>query len=638
MNVTELLANAELPEEVAQLLRDARSVTVARGVDDLEAIACGPDGRESTTVSYDLPDGSRVDEVDVVRLSNGVGANYREPYMRRRDPECMVVADTQPSDKPRFADRYGYEFSELKRETFEWLEGQDLAVFAFEMGQPGLGADAMAICPVNAGFFAFGLALLQGAVDIEALGRRFEPATVIYVAPPFRHTHFGGKQVVVHERSELHEIFSYNLYPGPSAKKGVYGALIELGEQEGWVTAHCSTVRVMTPYDNLVTFMHEGASGGGKSEMLQQPHRLPDGRLLMGKNTVTGEKRYLEIPRTCDLLPVCDDMALCHPSIQRPDGKLGLTDAESGWFVRVDHITEYGTDPDLEHLTVHPDRSLLFLNVRSVVGGTGLIWEHVEDAPDQPCPNPRVVVPREVVPGVVSGDVPVDIRSFGVRTPRCTREKPSYGILGMFHILPPALAWLWRLVAPRGHANPSIVDTEGMTSEGVGSYWPFTLGRKVAQANLLLDQFRASAATRYVLTPNQHIGAWETSFMPQWLMRDYLARRGMAPFRSDQIVPSRCPLLGYALQNMRIEGASIHHWFLEVDTQPEVGTEAFDEGARILTEFFHRELRKFLQPELDYAGREIIECCLADEPIEAYESLVPGIDQKGSNVVVKVLT
>ncbi len=638
MNVTELLANAALPEEVAQLLRDARSVTVARGVDDLEAIACGPDGRESTTVSYDLPDGSRVDEVDVVRLSNGVGANYREPYMRRRDPECMVVADTQPSDKPRFADRYGYEFSELKRETFEWLEGQDLAVFAFEMGQPGLGADAMAICPVNAGFFAFGLALLQGAVDIETLGRRFEPATVIYVAPPFRHTHFGGKQVVVHERSELHEIFSYNLYPGPSAKKGVYGALIELGEQEGWVTAHCSTVRVMTPYDNLVTFMHEGASGGGKSEMLQQPHRLPDGRLLMGKNTVTGEKRYLEIPRTCDLLPVCDDMALCHPSIQRPDGKLGLTDAESGWFVRVDHITEYGTDPDLEHLTVHPARSLLFLNVRSVVGGTGLIWEHVEDAPDKPCPNPRVVVPREVVPGVVSGDVPVDIRSFGVRTPRCTREKPSYGILGMFHILPPALAWLWRLVAPRGHANPSIVDTEGMTSEGVGSYWPFTLGRKVAQANLLLDQFRASAATRYVLTPNQHIGAWETSFMPQWLMRDYLARRGMAPFQSDQIVPSRCPLLGYALQNMRIEGASIHHWFLEVDTQPEVGIEAFDEGARILTEFFHRELRKFLQPELDYAGREIIECCLAGESIEAYESLVPGIDQKGSNVVVKVLT
>jgi hypothetical protein len=547
--------------------------------------------------------------------------------MRRRDPECMVVADSKPSDKPRFCDRFDYDFATLKDETFEWLKQQDLAIFGFEMGRPGLGADALAICPANAGFFAFGLGLLQGIVDIESLSRQFKPATIIYVAPPFRHTHFGGKQVVVHERSGLHEIFSYNLYPGPSAKKGVYGALIELGEQQGWVTAHCSTVRVMTPYDNLVTFMHEGASGGGKSEMLQQPHRLPDGRLLMGRNTVTGEERHLEIPRTCDLYPVCDDMALCHPAIQTGGGKLGITDAESGWFVRVDHIREYGTDPDLEHLTVHPDRSLLFLNVRAVVGGTGLIWEHVEDEPGTPCPNPRVIVPRSIVPHVVSEPLQVDVRSFGVRTPPCTRDNPSYGILGMFHLLPPALAWLWRLVAPRGHANPSIVDTGGMTSEGVGSYWPFTTGKRVAQANLLLSQFQSTPATRYVLTPNQHIGAWKTGFMPQWLMRDYLARRGVAPFRSDQVIASRCPLLGYALQNMRIEGTSIHHWFLEVDTQPEVGPEVFDEGARILTEFFHRELQQYLQPELDDAGRKIIECCLSNGSIEDYEKLMPGLDQ-----------
>lgn len=490
----------------------------------------------------------------------------------------------------------------------------------------------MAICPANAGFFAFGLGLLQGVVDVEDLGWRFTPATIIYVAPPFRHTHFDGKQVVVHERSRVHEIFSYNLYPGPSAKKGVYGALIELGEQQGWVTAHCSTVRVITPYDNTVTFMHEGASGGGKSEMLQQPHRLPDGRLLMGRNAVTGEKRYLEIPRTCDLFPVCDDMALCHPSIQKAGGRLSVADAENGWFVRVDHIKEYGTDPDLERLTVHPGCSLLFLNVRAVIAGTGLIWEHVEDAPGQVCPNPRVIVPRDIVPNVVNESVQVDVRSFGVRTPRCTREQPSYGILGMFHILPPALAWLWRLVAPRGHANPSIVDTGGMTSEGIGSYWPFTAGSKVVQANLLLGQFREAPATRYVLTPNQHIGVWETGFMPQWLMRDYLARRGLAPFRSDQIIPSRCSLLGYALQNMRIEGTSIHHWFLEVDTQPEVGPEAFDAGARILTEFFHGELRKFLHPELDPAGREIIECCLSNGDVTEFERLLPGIDQ--ANAIV----
>jgi hypothetical protein len=194
--------------------------------------------------------------------------------------------------------------------------------------------------------------------------------------------------------------------------------------------------------------------------------------------------------------------------------------------------------------------------------------------------------------------------------------------MGMFHVLPPALAWLWRLVAPRGHANPSIVDTGGMTSEGVGSYWPFTIGQKVAQANLLLEQIRNAPTTRYVLTPNQHIGAWETSFMPQWLMRDYLARRGVAPFRAGQLTPARCPLLGYALQSMRIEGTFIHHWFLEVDTQPEVGPEAYDQGARILTEFFHEQLGKFHQPDLDPLGQEIIDCCLDHGRLEDYEALI----------------
>ena len=103
---------------------------------------------------------------------------------------------------------------------------------------------------------------------------------------------------MVHHRLDgLHELFSYNLYPGPSAKKGVYGMLLDLGEREGWMTAHCSTVQVITPYDNVVTIMHEGASGGGKSEMLEQAHRETDGRLLLGENLVTGERRYLEIPQ-----------------------------------------------------------------------------------------------------------------------------------------------------------------------------------------------------------------------------------------------------------------------------------------------------------------------------------------------------
>jgi hypothetical protein len=268
----------------------------------------------------------------------------------------------------------------------------------------------------------------------------------------------------------------------------------------------------------------------------------------------------------------------------------------------------------------------LFLNVDAVAGGTGLIWEHIQDAPGKPCPNPRVIVPRELIPGVIEGKVEIDIRSFGVRTPPCTKETPSYGILGLMHVLPPALAWLWRLVAPRGYANPSIVGGDAMSSEGVGSYWPFSTGRKITQANLLLKQFQEARDTRYVLTPNQHVGSWETGFMPQWLVRDYLARRGHAHFRSDQIVPSRCSLLGYSLQSMRIEGDMVPRWFLQVDTQPEVGQEAFDRGAEILTEFFHQQLNKFLQPDLIPLGRAIIECCLNGGTVEDYQRFIGSVE------------
>jgi hypothetical protein len=611
-----------LPGEVTALLEQAPRVEYANDISALEELSCNGKDGQSWNVSYTLPDGRTIHEASVVRVKNGISANYTDPYMRRRDPDCMFIADGGRTDKPLFSERFGYDFAGLRLETFQWLAQQHLAVFAFDMGRPGAGATALAICPANAGFFAFGLGLLQGVLDLAALDTPYCPSTMLFIAPPFRHTHFQGKQVVVHHRVDTHEIFSYNLYPGPSAKKGVYGALINVGANQGWVTAHCSAVQVVTPYDNIVTFMHEGASGGGKSEMLQQPHRLPDGRLPIGRNIISGEERHIEIQRTCELHPVCDDMGLCHPDFQEDNGKLFLMDAEDGWFIRVNHITCYGTDHDIEKLSIHPGRSLLFLNINAAPGATALIWEHIEDAPGKPCPNPRVIIPRGIVPNAFPDKVAVDIRSFGVRTPPCTSERPSYGILGLFHVLPAALAWLWRLVAPRGYSNPSIVGGDALESEGVGSYWPFATGRRVDQANLLLRQFQQTPRTRYILIPNQHVGAWETGFTPQWLTRDYLARRGHARFLSDQLTPARSSLLGYALKSMRIEGALIPVWLLQTETQPEVGAIAYDEGARQLRQFFHEQITTFLEPDLDAIGRQIIECCLSDGSVYDYEQLL----------------
>ncbi len=614
-----------LAPEAKQLLSGAPSVFWAGSTEELSDLACGsPDG-DYFEVRYGVPGRGSVLEATVARARNGIVANFPEPYMRRRDPDCMFIADEYPTDKPRFEERFGCEFEPLRTETLAWMKKQPLAAFAFHAGQPGMGVEAMVIAPANAAFFAFGLALLQGIIPREKLTPAFAPRAIIYVAPPFRHTHFEGKQVVVHKRRpDMHEMYAYNLYPGPSAKKGIYGVLLNIGEKEGWVTAHGSTVQVVTPYENTATIMHEGASGGGKSEMLEQVHRQPDGRMVLAHNLVTDEKLYLELPRTSTLNPVTDDMALCHPSLQDGDRRLHVADAEDAWFVRVNHIRGYGTDPHLEKLTAQPPEPLLFLSIDAVPGSRALIWEHTLDAPGKPCPNPRVILPRRAVPGIVDEPVAVDIRSYGVRTPPCTREQPSYGILGLFHVLPPALAWLWRLVAPRGYANPSILDSGGMASEGVGSYWPFATGRRVDQMNLLLDQIERTREVRYILCPNQHVGAWETGFMPQWVAREYLARRANVQFQTAHTEPARCPLLGYALHTLRLEGGLIPRWLLQVNTQPEVGDEAYDQGAEMLFAFFRRELESLRHDDLRPLGRAIVECCLSRGTVADYETLLPG--------------
>jgi hypothetical protein len=628
-----------LPQHVVEVLRAAPALYVPEGREDLLNWALGreagaTDWRHANRedkgqfqVSFDVPGVGRVVEAVVTKARNGIAVNFPDVRMRRRDPNAMVIGDTLPTDKPTYFDRFGETFDQTRQKTLDWLKGQELIVVPFYSGPAELRYGSLLVCPRQAGFFAGALADLQGMIAGSAVPADFKlSGGVLFIAPPFRHTHFDGKQVVVHYRTPSHqEIYAYNLYPGPSAKKGVYSILLDVGEREGWTTNHCAAVGVVTPYDNQIVIMHEGASGGGKSEMTGHIHRMEDGRLRMGRNVVTGEERTLVLPEACHLRPMADDMACAHPSYNQGETKLHITDAEDGWFVRVDHIRKYGTDPNLERLCITPTRPLIFLNHYIVPGGNTLSWEHDEDAPGKPCPNPRIIIPRDMIPNVTDGPVAVNIRSFGVRCPPTHNESRQYGILGMLHVLSPALAWLWRLVAPRGHANPSIHDSKGMQSEGVGSYWAFCTGRRVDQANLLLRQICANTETRHVLIPNQYIGAWKVGFMAEWLSREYLARRGSARFQREQLDDSKCPLLGYVPRQIRIEGTLIPPVFLRVESQLQGGQEVFDEGARQWREFFHRELRPFLTPDLDPLGRTIIEACLNDAKQEDYWKLIPHV-------------
>ena len=622
-------ANVKLSDELKNLLDSCKKLTIVTSTEELLEAAVAdaqPDGYHY--VSYDVAGKGNVVEAKICKVKNGISANYIDPYIRRRDPDAMVIGDDLPTDKDRYGERFGgKKFSDLRKETFEWLKNQELAIFFFYSGVSAeVGYPSIAICPANAGFFAFGLAQLQGIVDIYKIDTPFEVRAALFVAPPFRHTHFNGKQIVVHNRTKTyHEIFSYNLYPGPSAKKGIYSVLLHFGDMEGWLTAHASSVRVTTPYGKQVVVMHEGASGGGKSEMLEHIHREQDGSILFGVNQKTEEKKKVVLSKVCSLEPNTDDMSLCHPKHQKHDGKLWLTDAESAWFIRTDHITRYGVDPDIESKTIAPKKPLLFLNIDAVPGGTALVWDHIEDSPGKRCPNPRYISPRNLVENVVKEPVAVDVRSFGLRAPCCTKENPTYGIVGMVQVLPPAVAWLWRLVAPRGFANPSIVEkTMGMSAEGVGSYWPFVTGKRVRQANLLLEQIINTPKTVFVLIPNQHIGAWKVGFSGEWISREYLSRRSM-PIKSFEVVEARCPLLGYSFKEIEFEGNTIQRPFLRVEYQEEIGQEGYDAGAKQLTDFFKKELEVYHKdPDLLPLGKKIIDKFFLDGKVADYLELIPS--------------
>lgn len=617
-----VLEKLGIPEELKQIFSSGKKYIIPNSREEL--IELSMNGHEDYyDIEFDIPGKGKVKEAWATKVKNGVVVNYVDSYMRKREPNCLFVSDDLPTDKPKFKDSFGYDFSKLRKETFDWLSGQDLIIMPFMSGDDKYGYESLYIGPLNAAFFAWCLADMQSFIPADKIPDGFDPKAILYLAPTFRLSHFDGKQVVVHNRlDEIHEVFAYNMYPGPSAKKGIYGVLLNQGEREGWTTLHASTVKVIVPHKSIITIMHEGASGSGKTEMGETVTGDNSGRVTFGRNTVTGEKYRMKFHSICKIRPITDDMAIAHPDMQKGNGKLYVRDAEDAWFIRTDNIVQCGTAPETERLCTHPPEDVLFLNLEAVPKTSALIWEPILDEKGKKCSNPRVVMPKNNFPRVSDATVAIDIRSFGVRTPPCTAEKPTYGIIGMFHMLPPAVAWLWRLVAPRGYSNPSIVDTKGMSSEGVGSYWPFATGKMVTQANILLKQIKSSYKVKYILTPNQHIGAWEVGFMPQWLAREFLVLYGNKPIFKNMLKPAKESLLGYVLKGIELPDVMVPREFVEVDLQPEVGEKAYKAGAKQLRKFFEEELKKYLTPELDPLGKAIIEAFLRGATVEEFEAFM----------------
>ena len=123
-----------LPEELRETLKKSRCLCYPETKDQLLEMCFGPTHSSRYDVTYPIPGQGLFKEAEVVRCKNGPVVNFMEDYMRRRDPDCMRVGDDLPTDKPRFEDKYGYEFSKLRQETLDWLATQQLIMLPFRAG------------------------------------------------------------------------------------------------------------------------------------------------------------------------------------------------------------------------------------------------------------------------------------------------------------------------------------------------------------------------------------------------------------------------------------------------------------------------------------------------------------------------
>jgi hypothetical protein len=156
-----------------------------------------------------------------------------------------------------------------------------------------------------------------------------------------------------------------------------------------------------------------------------------------------------------------------------------------------------------------------FSHYEAVPDQPALLWEHIMTPGS--LPNPRVII-HGACANIINHPTEIDIPSFASDTPPCTREHPTYGIIGLFTFCR-RLSWLWRWSHPAGKINP-VSQNRGMSAK-VGSYWPFApvKGRSLICSGSDLN----TPNTRYILPAEPACRCYKVGFMPQWIDPRYLA-------------------------------------------------------------------------------------------------------------------
>jgi hypothetical protein len=73
-----------LPDDVYVLLNSSKKYTIFDTIEQLTDTAVGGEDNNSFEVKYNIPGKGEYTEAIVHRVTNGISANYTEPYMRRQ--------------------------------------------------------------------------------------------------------------------------------------------------------------------------------------------------------------------------------------------------------------------------------------------------------------------------------------------------------------------------------------------------------------------------------------------------------------------------------------------------------------------------------------------------------------------------
>ena len=104
IQMNSLLTKFTFTDELTDVIENCKGVVVPTSKAELYDMVFGPEHADVYDVVFDVPGKGLVKEADVVRCKNGASVNFVEDYMRRREPDCMRIADDKPTDKKRFAD------------------------------------------------------------------------------------------------------------------------------------------------------------------------------------------------------------------------------------------------------------------------------------------------------------------------------------------------------------------------------------------------------------------------------------------------------------------------------------------------------------------------------------------------------